>query len=123
MEVTMADSDRVEISGSQRELVPNHPRIGDVDLTEQIAVTVYLRPRADTGWVDQEAQRAPAERSPVSREAWAERYGADPDDIQAVQQFAGEHGLTATTVAGPRRAITLSGSVDEIASAFEAQLQ
>jgi kumamolisin len=123
MEVTMADSDRVEISGSQRELVPNHPRIGDVDLTEHIAVTVYLRPRADTGWVDQEAQRAPAERSSVTREAWADRYGADPADIQAVQQFAAEHGLTVTDVNGARRAITLSGSVDEIASAFEAQLQ
>ena len=81
----MADSDRVEISGSQRELVPDHPRIGDVDPTEEIAVTVYLRPRADTGWVDQEAQLAPAERSRVSREEWAERYGADPQDIEAVQ--------------------------------------
>jgi kumamolisin len=119
----MADSNRVEIAGSQRELVPNHPRIGDVDLTEEITVTVYLRPRADTGWVDHEAERAPTERSPVSREAWADRFGADPADIEAVRQFAREHGLTVTDVDSARRAITISGSVGDIASAFGAQLQ
>jgi kumamolisin len=119
----MAGSDRVEIAGSQRELVPNHPRIGDIDLTEQIAVTVYLRPRADTGWVDQEAQRASAQRSRVSREEWAGRYGADPRDIEAVERFASEHGLTVTDVDSARRAVTISGSVNDVAAAFEAQLQ
>src|ERR1700684_3859951 len=99
----MSGSDRVEVAGSQRELVPNHPRIGDVDPTEEIAVTVYLRPRADTGWVDQEAQLPPAERSNLSREEWAERYGADPQDIVAVQQFAADHGLTVAGVDRARR--------------------
>jgi kumamolisin len=119
----MSGSDRVEISGSQRELVPNHPRIGAVDLTEEIAVTVYLRPRADTGWVDHEAQLAPAQRSSVSREEWAERYGADPRDVEAVEQFANEHGLTVTGVDRARRAVTISGPVSDVATAFEAQLQ
>jgi kumamolisin len=119
----MAGSDRVEIAGSQRELVPSHPRIGDVDLTEQIAVTVYLRPRADTGWVDQEAQLPPAQRSAVSRNEWAERYGADPRDIEAVKQFASEHGLTVTGVDSARRAVAISGSVSDVTAAFEAQLQ
>jgi kumamolisin len=119
----MAESNRVEISGSQRELVPSHPRIGDVDLTEEVAVTVYLRPRADTGWVDQEAQLAPAERSNLGRDEWAERYGADPQDIVAVQQFAVNHGLTVTDVDRARRAVTISGSVSDMAAAFEAQLE
>jgi kumamolisin len=119
----LAGPDRVEIAGSQRELVPSHPRIGAVDLAEQIVVTVFLRPRADAGWVDQEAQRAPAQRSRVSREQWAERYGADPGDVAAVERFASEHGLTVTEVDGARRAVTISGSVDDVAAAFEAQLQ
>ena len=71
-------------------------------------MTVYLRPRADTGWVDQEAQLAPAQRSRVSREEWAERYGADPRDIEAVQQFAVKYGLTVTDVDRARRAVTLT---------------
>jgi kumamolisin len=119
----MSGSDRVEISGSQRELVPNHPRIGAVDLAEEIAVTVYLRPRADTGWIDREAQLAPAKRSRVDREQWADRYGADPQDIAAVQQFAQAHGLTVAGVDRARRAVTISGSVKNLAAAFEAQLK
>jgi kumamolisin len=119
----MADSNRVEIPGSQRELVPDHPRIGDVDLTETIAVTVYLRPRADTSWVDQEAQLPPSQRLQVSREEWAERYGADPQDVDAVHAFASQNGLTVTDVDIARRAVTVSGSVGDIAAAFEAQLQ
>jgi kumamolisin len=119
----MTGSDRVEISGSQRELVSKHPRIGDIDLAEEIAVTVYLRPRADTGWVDKEAQLAPAERPRLSREEWAERYGADPRDVEAVEQFAGRYGLKVTDVDRGRRAVTLRGSVQDVAAAFQARLE
>jgi kumamolisin len=119
----MSGSDRVEIAGSQRQLVPGDPRIGAVDLTEEIAVTVYLRPRADTGWVDQEAQLAPAQRSRVSREQWAQRYGADPGDVEAVQRFASEHGLTVTELDVARRAVQMIGSVNDVAAAFGAQLE
>src|ERR1700753_806156 len=119
----MADSDRVEIAGSQRELVPNHPRIGDVDPTEQVTVTVYLRPRADTAWVDDEAQLAPAQRSAVSRSDWAERYGADPQVVEALKRFVLPYGLTVTDVDLARRAVTISGSVSDVAAAFEAQIE
>jgi kumamolisin len=119
----MTGSDRVEISGSQRELVSKHSRIGDIDLAKEIAVTVYLRPRADTGWVDREAQLAPAQRSPLSREEWAERYGADPRDVEAVEQFARRYGLKVTDVDRGRRAVTLRGSVQDVAAAFEARLE
>ena len=119
----MSGSDRVEVSGSQRELVPSHPRIGAVDLTEKITVTVYLRPRADTDWVDQEAQLAPAERRRLSREEWVQSYGADPQDIEAVQRFASEHGLTVTEVDSARRAVLVQGTVNDVSAAFGAQLQ
>jgi kumamolisin len=119
----MAETDRIEISGSHRELVPNHARIGAVDLTEEIAVTVYLRPRADTGWVDQEAQLPPAQRSYLSREEWAERYGADPADVEAIERFASEHGLTVTELDIGRRAVRLTGTVNDVAAAFGAQLE
>ena len=73
----MTGSDRVEISGSHRKLVSDHSRIGDIDPTEEIAVTVYLRPRADTGWVDQEAHLAPSPgpRPAMQREVKPEDNG------------------------------------------------
>jgi kumamolisin len=119
----MSESDRVEIAGSQRELVPSHLRIGAVDLTEEIAVTVYLRPRADTGWVDQEARKPPAQRARVTREEWAGRYGADPRDVEAVERFASAHGLTVTGLDIARRSVRMIGTVNDVAAAFGAQLQ
>jgi kumamolisin len=119
----MSGSDRVEVSGSQRELVPSHPRIGNVDLTEEISVTVYLRPRADTDWVDQEARLAPAQRRRLSREEWVGQHGAEPADIEAVERFASAHGLTVTEVDSARRAIRLEGTLNDVAAAFGAQLE
>jgi kumamolisin len=119
----MSASDRIELPGSRRELIPGHRRVGDVDLGEQIEVTVYLRPRADTRWVDEQATLEPSRRTRAEREQWADRYGAAPDDIDAVQRFAAAHELTVTDVDRGRRAVRISGSVDAIARAFEAQLQ
>jgi kumamolisin len=119
----MSESDRVEIAGSHRELVSSHPRLGAVDLTEEIAVTVYLRPRADTGWVDQEAVKPPAQRSVVSRAEWAERYGADPRDVEAIERFASAHRLTVTELDIARRSVRMIGTVNDVAAAFGAQLE
>jgi kumamolisin len=119
----MSASDRVEVPGSRRDLVPSHRRIGDVDLIQRIEVTVYLRPRAQTGWVDEQAGLQPAQRTRPGRDQWAERYGASPDDVEAVQRFAAASGLTVTGVDRARRAIRIGGSVEAIAEAFEAQLQ
>jgi kumamolisin len=119
----MSASDRVEVPGSRRDLVSSHRRIGDIDLSEQIEVTVYLRPRAEMGWVDEQATLAPGDRIRPRREQWAEQYGAAPDDIEAVQRFAAGHGLEVTDVDRARRAIRLRGSVKAIAVAFAARLE
>jgi kumamolisin len=119
----MSASDRVEVSGSHRDLVPGHRRVGDVDLTEAIEVTVYLRPRADMAWVDEQAALVPAARRYPGRDEWGERYGADPHDVDAVKRFAAEHDLTVTEIDRARRAVRVRGTVGAIAAAFEARLE
>ena len=70
----MSASERVEIPGSERELVAGHQRVGEVDGQAEIEVSVYVRPPADLGWVDREAQAPPLERrqptSTTARSAW-----------------------------------------------------
>jgi len=57
----MAASDRVEIPGSQRPLDPDHRRVGEIDPTAEIEVTVYLRPRASAdGWTPKLYARRPS---------------------------------------------------------------
>ncbi len=96
--------------------------MGDVDPQAEIEVSVYVRPRAPLGWVDQEAELPPAERPVVSREEWAARYGADSHDIDAVKAFAAESGLTVAGVDAARRVVLLRGTVQAVADAFQAQL-
>jgi kumamolisin len=87
-------ADRKTVPGSERRLEPTHPRVGDVDGSAEIEVTVYVRgPRAED------------------------------DDLGAVAEFADEHGLEVVSSERPRRAVRLRGTVDTIGVAFEAQLQ
>ena len=107
----MSASDRVQVPGSERQLDPAHTRVGDVDTQSEIDLTVYLRPRASLGWVDEEAARPPRQRRIPSRVQWADQYGASPDDVEKLKAFAQQHGLTVTNVDLARRAVTLHGTL------------
>jgi kumamolisin len=117
----MAAADRVTIPGSERQLDPDHTRVGDVDGTSEIELTVYLRPRAPVDWVDREAAHPPAQRRVLSREEFAGAHGASGEDVAAVRAFASETGLTVSGVDQARRAVSLRGTVDQAAQAFGAE--
>jgi kumamolisin len=112
---------RVEIPGSERRADPQHERVGAVDPDEPIEVTVYLRRSGSLEWVDQNADRAPAERRTISREELASAAGASDRDIAAVRAFAGEYGLEVTAVDKGRRSLSLHGKAQAVAEAFGAQ--
>jgi kumamolisin len=86
-------------------------------------VSVYVRPRTALDWVDDQADRSPAQRQYVSREQWAAEHGADPADLTAVEGFAREAGLTVVGADPARRVVQLKGTVDEVTKAFGAQLE
>lgn len=114
-----AASGRAEIPGSERELVADHTRVGEIDPKAEIEVSVYVRASTDLGWVDEAARRPPRERHRVTRE---EFDGAAPADIAAVESFAGGAGLDVVRTDTARRLVVLRGTVRAVAAAFEAQL-
>ncbi len=114
----MSATDRVTLTGSDREVDPRHSRVGDVDAAVQIEVTVYVRPRTPVDWVDEEAERAPDERRRLEREDWAGAHGASADDLAAVEAFASQHQLKVVDVDSARRSISLRGTIDALAGAF-----
>ncbi len=116
-------ADRVAVAGSESQIDSGHSRVGDVDLSDEVDVTVYLRPRASLGWVDEQAARPLAERRLMTREDWAARYGAEPGDVEALRSFARASGLSVTGVDLARRAVTLHGTLEAVAAAFEAHLE
>jgi kumamolisin len=102
----MTELSRKPLPGSNRD-APVHDRIGNVNPETRATVTVYLR-----------GTEAPPGR--LSREEYRAAHGADAADVQAVRQFAADHGLSVGDVDLARRSMELSGPVGAIASAFEA---
>ncbi|HVN03144.1 MAG TPA: S53 family peptidase [Bryobacteraceae bacterium] len=59
----------------------------------------------------------------LSREEFARRHGAGPEDVESVRRFAARHNLQVVDVHPGRRSMTLLGRVADVAQAFEANLQ
>jgi kumamolisin len=102
---------RVPIPGSERDVLAGAERTGDIDPGIRTQVTITLRRRA---------QPQPGEQ--VSREAFAERYGADPADVERVEAFAREHGLEVAEASPERRTVVLAGTLAQLQDAFGASL-
>ncbi len=106
---------RVEIPGS----APLHSGDGErsgVSPGQQLTATILLRRRpgaADTG-----EQLLSGSFEPISRDAAAEQIGADPQDLQAVESFAREYGLTITSVNPAARTVKVEGTVTDFNRAF-----
>jgi kumamolisin len=96
----MGPPDSHPVPGSAREPMAGARVVGAVDPTARVDVTVVLRR---------------AERQPGA--------GADPADVAAVEEFAGQHGLVVTGVNLPARSVGLAGPAADVAAAFDVRLE
>jgi kumamolisin len=106
---------RSAVPGSERQPLEGARRVGDPDPDRRIQVTLILRRRSGS-------DPAEALDSGLDREAFAERYGADPADIQAVEDFASDHGLAVAQTSVARRTVVLAGTIADMSAAFGAEL-
>jgi kumamolisin len=90
-----------------------------------LEVTVLIRGRSIKEHVDRLADLPAADRarSHLTRELFANQYGADPAHIGAVKTFASDHGLAVVEEHAARRTVVLSGTVDQFNSAFGVELE
>jgi kumamolisin len=103
----------VALQGSQRTALGT--RIGEVPRDEVITVSVILKPKARAP--------IPGPGEPVlSREQFAESYGADPDAVEKIKQFAAANHLTVAEVLPASRTVKLQGTVEALTKAFGATL-
>ncbi len=117
---------RVSVPGSERTIPRGARPVGRPADNLRVEVTVLVRRRsAARPAVAAEGISANADgRLPrhVSREEFADRYGADPSDMERVAAFAREHGLDVVSRDAARRTVVLGGSVSALASAFAVEL-
>ena len=99
--------------------------VGKADPSERLEVSVLLRFRGSDALKDRVAKLAKGEHPGrhLSREEFAQQFGADPADIAVVRQFANAHGLAVVEEDAARRTVVLSGTVAQFNDAFEVDLQ
>ncbi len=108
-------TERVAVPGSERPPVPTLSALSAPNPTDLVSVTVMVRHRT---------AKFPSPGSEViSREHYAERYGADPADVEKIVEFAADFDLTVADVSLVRRSIVLIGTVANMNLAFGTQLQ
>jgi kumamolisin len=100
--------------------------VGAVDPHERILVTVLVRRRPSsqglTAMIEGLGARPPHARQHMSREAFAATHGADPADLEQVEEFAHEHGLDVVEASAAQRRVVLSGTVEACSTAFGVSL-
>src|SRR4051794_31688674 len=111
----MADKHRVDVPGSGRAAAPQAREIGPVAAEEHIQVTMVLRRRAA---VDAEVVAAGG----LSAEEVGRRFGAAPEDIEAVRRVVTDAGADVVEVDAASRRGRIEAPTDVGAALFGAPL-
>ncbi len=121
-----ADKKHVPLAGSEREPVPGTRVIGDVDPSQTFEITVRVRPRSEedkAALLKKMDSQPPAERQYLSRDEFANKFGADPADLEKVINYAHENDLTIVKSSAPERTVVLRGTAQALTKAFPVALK
>ncbi|HST53816.1 MAG TPA: S53 family peptidase [Pyrinomonadaceae bacterium] len=117
----------VPLPKSKRTLLPNSRSAGPVDKSEIASLTVHVRSTGDLAELEKrvyEQSKLPLEqRSYLSREEFAQQYGASAADLDLVEELAHEHDLMVVHRDAAERSIVLRGSMGDLLAAFPAYVQ
>jgi kumamolisin len=109
----MSYQTRIPLAGSDRKPVPEAKELGPVAKDEVVRATVVLRRRGADPDISGEQH---------SREEYGVLHGAAPADLEALDRFAHERGLTVEERNAPGRSVVLSGSAEAVGQAFGTSL-
>ena len=107
----------VQLPGSERAPLAHATPAGPLDTSERAELTLVLRRRAD---IPAEIVEGP---TVLTSGELAERYGADPADVDLVRQTLTGLGLEVTAVHPATRRIKVAGTLGELSRAFGVTLE
>jgi len=113
----MPEGSLVRLAGSERGSLPDITDTASVDTSERAEVTLVLRRRAE---LPKEIVVGP---TVLSRDELAERYGADPADVDLVRRELGGRGLEVTATDPGSRRVKVAGTLGDLSSAFGTTLR
>jgi kumamolisin len=119
-------SAHIPLPGSHRAAPLNARLMGPADPKEEFSVTVYVRRRNEKEFRDYLDQnvRQPSHHSRhhLTHPDFIQRFGANEDDLAAVERFASTHGLNVKDRDPARRTIVLRGRAEQFKRAFDVTL-
>lgn len=107
----------VQLPGSERAPLADATPAGELDTSERAEVTLMLRRRAE---IPADIVEGP---TVLTADELAERYGADPADVDLVRQTMAGLGLEVTEVYPGSRRVKVAGTVGDLSRAFGVTLQ
>ncbi len=116
----------MQLEGSERAPVPGARRLRPVDPAERVEVTLVLRRRSLPGEfpdVVRIGRRSPPRREVLSREEFALRHGAHPDDLARVAGTLERHGVDRGRVSVGGRTVHASGPAHALERLFGTTLE
>jgi len=117
---------RVILPGSQKGPAKGARIVGSLKPDERVEVTVRVRARqspARSAEFAALATKSVSDRNPMSREEFAARFGADPADLERIEQFAHEQGLDVIASNAAQRIVRMSGKAQAMQDAFGVKLK
>ena len=109
------------LAGSERHPSKGAEYLGPADPNEKFTATIILRRRPDGTPVpdfDYFAKTPFAERQRMPEASFAAEFGAHPDDLRRVEEFARTHGLRVQEANAARRSVMVAGTVEQMSRAF-----
>src|ERR1700734_3113575 len=110
------------VPGSERQKYTRGQVIGPCDGDEPVRVTVMVRRKNAREFEHLvrrfEQRRLSDQVQPLTSKEFAERFGADPVDLQSVADFAAQNALRVEETDPARRTTVLSGTVEQMNKAF-----
>ena len=107
----------VQLAGSERASIPEVTAAGPLDTSRRAEVTVVIRRRAE---IPVEIVAGP---TVLTSDELAERYGADPADVDLVRRTLTGLGLEITAVHPASRRIKVAGTLGQLSSVFGVELR
>jgi len=102
---------RVPLPASRKTTPKGAKLVGKISPDERLEVTIRLRRKPG-------ASTPSFQGKPLTRDEFRAAYGADPADIEKVEEFANEHGLDIVQSSIAQRSVRLSGTAEAMQAAF-----
>jgi len=122
-------NERTDLLGSERKPLAESNIVGDPNPNEVIQITIGVRSKSQgtlrekLTMLNTNSDKYDIGNNQISREQFESSYGADPQDMRKVMEFAQNNNLTVIESSIARRQIRLQGTVSSISKAFGVTLQ